>query len=263
MESLYQYIFKRKSFHLFRDNKTKEYYKDKYHITDDEIENTFSFFKQITPLMNDIKVKIRIVKEEKTNCKRGAEYCILFYSEQKKNYLQNIGYIGEQLDLYLVSQNIGTLWYGIGKTDELFYDDLSFIAMMAICKVPEESFRKDMFKSKRKRIEEIYDGKKYLDVIDIARFSPSSCNTQPWIIKAKNKKHDVEIYRYKKPGKRGIMPNDKVVYQNLIDIGIFIYLLGLIFEEKGYNVFSLIIHLDGPENIDDEMVLNAIYVLND
>lgn len=31
------------------------------------------------------------------------------------NYLQNVGYLGEQLDLYLVSKNIGTLWFGIGK----------------------------------------------------------------------------------------------------------------------------------------------------
>ena len=37
MNPLYQYIFKRKSFHLFRDNKSKEYYKDKYHITNDEL----------------------------------------------------------------------------------------------------------------------------------------------------------------------------------------------------------------------------------
>ena len=33
-------------------------------------------------------------------------------------YLQNIGYLGEQLDLYLVSKNIGTLWFGIGKVEE-------------------------------------------------------------------------------------------------------------------------------------------------
>ena len=56
------------------------------------------------------------------------------------------------------------------------------------------------------------------------------------------------------------MPNDKAVYQNLIDIGIFIYLLGLIFDENGYS-FNLLIQEDGPENITDEMILNAIYVL--
>ena len=255
MELLYPYIFKRKSFHLFRDNKTKVYYKNNYHIIDAELDDIFSFFNQITSLMDEIKVRIKIVKEEETNCKRGAEYCILFYSELKQNYLQNIGYIGEQLDLYLVSKNIGTLWYGIGKSNEAFFEGLSFVTMMAICKVPANSFRKDMFKSKRKSIEEIYNDKKYLDVINIVRFSPSSCNTQPWFVKERD--NDIEIYRYKKPGKRGIMPIDKVVYQNLIDIGIFMFLFCLVLDENGYR-YSMIVEKDGPYNTDDELVLSAI-----
>jgi len=44
MNFLYQNIFKRKSFHLFRNNKSKEYYKDKHHITDDELDNIKEFF---------------------------------------------------------------------------------------------------------------------------------------------------------------------------------------------------------------------------
>ena len=258
MNLLYPYIFKRKSFHLFRDNKSKEYYKDKYHITDDELDNIKEFFNNTKPLIDGIKVKIRIVKEEETNCKRGAEYCILFYSEQKQNYLQNIGFIGEQLDLYLVSQNIGTLWYGIGKTSELIYDGLNFVTMMAICKVPIDSFRKDMFKSKRKSMNEIYDGVNYKDVIDIVRFSPSSCNTQPWFIKDNDSK--LEIYRYKKEGKRGIMPNDKVVYQNLIDIGIFIYFMSLILENKKYK-YTLKLFNDNITNTN-ELSLNAVFKIS-
>ena len=259
MDILYPYIFKRKSFHLFRNNKTKEYYKDSYHISNDEINNIYAFFNKITPLINDIKVKIRIVKENETNCKRGAEYCVLFYSETKQNYLQNIGYIGEQLDLYLVSQGIGTLWYGIGRVEELLYDGLSFVTMIAVCKVPSDSFRKDMYKSKRKSIEEIYDGNKYLDVINIARFAPSSCNTQPWYIKEVNDK-TLEIYRYKKEGKRGIMPNDKVVYQNLIDIGIFIYFMSLILENKKYE-YALKLFNDDITNTN-ELSLNAVFKID-
>ena len=102
---LYKMIFKRKSFHLFR-NIGKE------HITNEELKDIEEYFYTLKPLMDDIKVKIKIVKDS-TTCRRGQEYCILFYSENKENYLQNIGYLGEQLDLYLVSKNIGTLWFGI------------------------------------------------------------------------------------------------------------------------------------------------------
>lgn len=257
MESLYPFIFKRKSFHLFRCNKTKEYYKNSLFITNDELDNIYNFFSKTKHLIDDINVKIKIVKEESTNCKRGAEYCILFYSEIKQNYLQNIGFIGEQIDLYLVSQDIGSLWYGIGRTDESYYDGLSFVTMMGICKVPNDSFRKDMFKSKRKDISEIYDGNNYIDLINIARFSPSSCNTQPWFIKEKI--HTLEVYRYKKEGKRGIMPSDKVIYQNLLDIGIFIYLLTLILNENKLK-FTLTIYNDDPNN-NNEYVHNADIIM--
>ena len=136
-----------------------------------------------------------------------------------------VDYLGEQLDLYLVSKNIGTLWFGVGKTELLKYNELDFVTMMAIGKVPENMFRKDMFKSKRKPVDEIWEGSKFLMIANIVRFTPSSCNTQPWFVKEDD--HQLLVYRYRKPGKRGIMPVDKVVYQNLIDIGIFIYFLRL------------------------------------
>jgi hypothetical protein len=150
----------------------------------------------------------------------------LFYSEKKDNYLQNIGYLGEQLDLYLVSKNIGTLWFGIGKVKEKELDGLSFVIMIAIAKVDSgDKFRKDMYKSKRKDLEEIWKGDFYLDIANIVRFAPSACNLQPWIVESSKDKLDV--YRYKKPGKFGIMPRDMIVYYNQIDIGIFLCFLEL------------------------------------
>ena len=118
-QDLYKMIFKRKSFHLFRDSKTKEEYSKLYKIDDNELQNIKETFYSLKPLNKDIKVKIEIITNEYTNCNRGQEFCILFYSEKKENYLQNIGYLGEQLDLYLVSKNIGSLWFGIAKSNEV------------------------------------------------------------------------------------------------------------------------------------------------
>lgn len=102
---LYSMIFKRKSFHIFRDIGI---------INATELRNIEEAYKTFTPLVSEIKTAIKIVPAEETTCKRGQEYCILLYSEKKENYLQNIGYIGEQLDLYLASLGIGALWFGIG-----------------------------------------------------------------------------------------------------------------------------------------------------
>ena len=257
IKNMYDNIFKRKSFHLFQDNKTKQLFKDNYHITNDEIDNIYKAFRTLTPLYDSIKVEIKIVNNNLTNCNRHQEYCILFYSEKKDNYLQNIGFIGEQLDLYLANNNIGALWFGIGKTSETNHLGLEFVTMMAICKVPSQYFRKNMFKSKRKSIEEIWIGDKYLNVLEIARFAPSSCNTQPWKVIENNNK--LEVYRYRNPNKRGIMPKNKIIYQNLIDIGIFILFLFVVLKYNGYD-FKLYLFNDHEAN-NDELTKNAVFVI--
>ena len=243
---LYDMIFKRKSFHLFRNVGNEK-------ITEEELNDIENEFNKLIPLVNDIKVKIKISKD--TTCHRCQEYCILFYSEKKDNYLQNIGYLGEQLDLYLVSKNIGTLWFGIGKVEEKELDGLDFVIMMAIAKVDSpDKFRKDMYKSKRKEIKEIWNGDSYLDIADIVRFTPSACNTQPWKVDASD--DELKVYRYKKPGKRGIMPVDRVIYYNQIDMGIFLYFMELCLEHKNIEYER---KLFVEENHESEMNLTAIY----
>ena len=89
-KELYSMIFKRKSFHIFRDIGD---------INPDELQSIEEKYINLTPLINGIQTAIRIVPADQTTCRRGQEYCILLYSEIKDKYLQNIGYIGEQLDL--------------------------------------------------------------------------------------------------------------------------------------------------------------------
>lgn len=244
----YDMIFKRKSFHIFKDTLSISQFEL------DDIKQNFYTFK---PLIEDIKFDMRIVPANETTCKRGQEYCILLYSEKKDNYLQNIGYIGEQLDLYLASLDIGALWFGIGKTEEKTFNGLDFVIMIGIAKMPTEKFRKDMFKSKRKSIEEIWYGNQFGDIANIVRFSPSACNTQPWnVVVEKNK---VSVFRYKKPGKRGIMPADKVAYYNRIDIGIFLLFLDVCFNKNNIT-FDKKIFIDDYDDTS-EIVSVAEYTI--
>ena len=246
-KKLYEMIFKRKSFHLFRNIGNE-------HITDNELKDIEEQFNKFKPLIDDINVKIKIVKNS-TTCKRGQEYCILFYSEKKDNYLQNIGYLGEQLDLYLVSKNIGTLWFGIGKVEEKQLYGLDFVIMIAIAKVDSpDKFRKDMYKSKRKELKEIWNGDNDLDIANIVRFTPSACNTQPWIVDSSV--NELKIYRYRKEGKRGIMPKDRVIYYNQIDIGIFLCFLELCLENNNIEYER---NLYVEENHENEHNLTATY----
>lgn len=246
---LYEMIFKRKSFHTFKNTGDEKISLEELC----QIEETFRTFK---PLVKEIKTDIRIVPADATTCKRGQEYCILLYSEKKDNHLQNIGYIGEQLDLYLASMNIGALWFGFGKTEDVTYNGLDFIMMIAIKKVPEDKFRKNMYKSKRKPLTDIWDDSFYQDIGNIVRFTPSACNTQPWKVKSSEDK--LEVFRYKEPGKRGMMPVNKVTFANRIDIGIFLLFLELCLQQEKLD-YDRTIYNDSKENDETVMTLVATY----
>ena len=243
----YEQLFKRKSFHFFVGGKP----------TDEEDLNSIrDFIGEVTPLFPDIKTEIVLVKENEATCHRGADYCILFYSEPKGEYLRNIGYMGEQIDLYLNSRGIGALWYGIGKPKAIRDNGLEYVIMIAFKRMPANSFRKDMYKSKRKPLEEIWSGDD-LGIANVVRFAPSACNTQPWYVE--NKEKELSVYRYKKPGKRGIMPVNKVMFYNKIDIGIFLFILEVCLKEKGiiFDRQSL------PDTDDSELEMSkvAVYAL--
>lgn len=220
--NFYSQIFRRKSFHLCRDTGK---------LSEDDISKLDVFINSVNPLYSSIRTNIVIVPESETTCKRGAEYCILFYSVKKGEYLRNIGYIGEQIDLYLASESIAALWYGLGRPKQMKINDLDFVIMIAIAKMPENKFRKDMFKSKRKPIDEIWMGET-LSIAEIVRFAPSACNTQPWF--TENTGEELIVYRCKKPGKRGIMPAGKVGYYNRIDVGIYLFMLETCLSHEGY-----------------------------
>lgn len=245
-DAMYPMIFKRKSFHLFRDIGK---------ISQEELRQIEDAFGRCEPLIPGIRVEMKLVPTAQTTCKRGQEYCILLYSEQKEGYLPNIGYLGEQLDLWLASMNIGALWFGIGKTQVQSESGLPFVIMIAIAKMEETRFRKDMFKSKRKPLSEIWTGED-CGIANIVRFAPSACNTQPWLVERRENK--LAVYRYKKPGKRGIMPADKVAFYNRIDMGIFLLFVEVCLRH-GKIAFDRALYTD---DCDGEKSLVAVYTLH-
>ena len=77
----YEMIFKRKSFHIFRNVGSES-------IGEYERNDIQKAYSEFTPLNPGIKTAIRIVSEKQTNCKRGGEYCVLLYSEKKDEQAQ-------------------------------------------------------------------------------------------------------------------------------------------------------------------------------
>ena len=220
----YDAIFRRKSFHLFRGVGDDR-------ITEDELSAIGEAWGRFVPLCPEIKTAIRIVPARRVNFKHDAEYCVLIYSEKKENYLMNAGYVGEQLDLWLVAHHIGSLWYGIGKPDEPTFDGLDYVIMFAIHKVNDDGkYRKDMFAAQRKPLTEVWSGDDPGELA-VARFAPSACNSQPWFVESRD--GTLTVSRYKKPGKIGIMSETAALYFNRIDVGIYLCFLEICMQKGG------------------------------
>lgn len=250
-KTLYDMIFKRKSFHLFRGIGEEM-------LTDAELADISAFWNSLTPLCPEIKTAMRIVPAKDVTNRHGQEYCLVFYSEETGNYLQNIGYLGQLMDLYLASKNIAACWYGIGRAKEAEFEGLSYVIMIAFSKVDDpEKFRKDMFKAKRKELAEIWQGAPIDGVTDIARFAPSACNSQPWRVSREG--NTLQIYRYLRPGKVGLMTPKIARYMNRIDMGIYLCILQLCLKHENIpNTLTLHPDPGGPE----ENTLTATIILN-
>ena len=263
----YEMIFKRKSFHMYREV---------IPLSKEELQEINNEIQNIIPLHKHIKTNIKLVHKSKTSCKRG-EYCILIYSETKDGFLQNAGYIGEQLDLYLASKDIGVCWYGLAKPDnQKDEENLEFVIMLAIGKTSPKYFRTGYkkldniddidnlaykIKCTRRNISDIYNEKGDKNLIEVVKYAPSACNSQPWFIENK----DNEINLYRTCGKKSIVPSDKMAVINRVDIGIMILFIEIYLTKNNIAYTKEIFKDEATENEKalkkDNKILNAKYIL--
>ena len=220
MNELYNMIYKRKSIRKFDSNLS---------VSDVEMDAIKNQIKNLNPLISDIKTKFEVVKRSETSAKFG-EHSLLVYSEKKENYLTNVGYMLEQMDLFMATMNIGACWYGMAKPKVDVGEGLGYIIMLIFGKSKDSDFRQDFSKCKRKSQSEIFKGDFDEKVLDLLRYAPSAMNSQPW--KASFENNKITVYRDAKA--KSIIPFVTLTYYNSVDMGIFLCFLEILLSENGY-----------------------------
>lgn len=229
MEQFYEMMFKRKSFRQFTGEDC---------ISQEALDAMAHFINHVAVRLDEaIPIHHRIVLRHETTCKRG-EYCILIYSDPTPLGLLNVGYVFEQLDFYLCSLDIGTCWYGMGKTtaeaDEVVNGDgFPYIIMLAIGKASPESFRKNYKKATRKPNESVWQGNPMGDMVEYVKFAPSTCNSQPWVLNNQPDKTGGTIQLIYTPKEKMIVPKDKIAFYNMMDLGIMIFACDMWLKKHG------------------------------
>jgi nitroreductase len=172
--ALYNAIFKRKSI--------REY--DPTPLDSNRHEDISKNLQSLKPMLNDIKTEFRIITPEQVTRKfnNKAPYFIAAFSETKDAYKVNVGFMLQQMDLYLSSTGLGSCWLGIPQPtkDVTESSNLEFIILMSFGNSKEKLYRSSVSEFKRQSISDITDIKGEQELLEPVRLAPSAVNLQNW-----------------------------------------------------------------------------------
>jgi nitroreductase len=146
----------------------------------------------VTPLYPGICYCIQIVNKAKRGFGINAPHYLLFGSEEKEGAWENIGFIGQQMDLFFSESGLGSCWVGMAKPDEKEDCALPFVICIAFGK-PAEPLHRGISQFARKPLSAISEGVD--ERLEAARLAPSGRNAQNWYFISENGK--IHCYRQK------------------------------------------------------------------
>jgi len=188
------------------------------------LEKVLTKIDSLVPLYPGIRYSIEITNETKGLFNVKAPHYLVFGSEEKDGTYENIGFIGQQLDLFFSELGIGACWLGAAKPTEKEASALPFIICMSFGN-PAEPVHRAVSDFKRKKLADISMGED--SRIEAARLAPSGLNRQNWYFVAES--GVIHCYR-KKPNLITGLLFDKM---EAIDLGIAICHLAV--ETESFN----------------------------
>ena len=169
--TLHEMIFKRKSCRSFTN----------VPVDAATIETIKAF--SMKPLYPEINVRMDIVSRDKVKCicPWTTPQLITIYSEEAEGYSENIGFLFQQMDLYLQTLGLGVCWLGMGRMNPkttTAVEGMKFVIMLAFGYPKGDQLRHDLKGFKRRPMEQTTD--KPDPRLEPARLAPSAVNSQPW-----------------------------------------------------------------------------------
>ena len=189
-------------------------------VDDATLQKITDFCAQLKPLYPGMKVRSEIVGSDQVKCilPWTTPQSIALFGEETGRGLVNVGFMYQQLDLYLQSLGLGSCWLGMGSINKKGRDaiekgdGLKFIILIAFGYPKESLLREDRDDFKRKTLAEISD--RVDERLEAARIAPSSVNSQPWYFT-----HEGDVLHVYCT-QQGFLKKKALGKMNCIDIGI-------------------------------------------
>ena len=131
----------------------------------------------VRPLYAGIRFSIDTASKTKGIFGVKAPHYFIFRSEMKDGAFENIGFVGQQMDLFFSKSGLGSCWLGMAKPENEPGGALPFVISMAFGR-PAEPLYRDLSGFKRKPLSEISEGSD--ERLEAARLAPSAMNAQNW-----------------------------------------------------------------------------------
>jgi nitroreductase len=202
--SLNDIIYKRKS--------VRKYQPD--FLDEQTLQDIQNYFAKIKPLNCDIAVNFNIVNKEHMKgiaCLFSSQY-IVAISENKPGYLVNVGFMLQQVDLYLSSIGLGGCWLGLAHPKKALTDvGMEFVIAFAFGK-PAESLHRDLVDFKRKPLDKLsntVDSR-----LEVVRLAPSAMNRQNYYFVTED--NIIHVYC----SKASLLTIKRMAIMREIDVGI-------------------------------------------
>lgn len=198
------------------------------------------------PLHPEIKVHWDIVSRNQVHTifSWTPPQLIAIYSEETEGWLENVGFLFQQMDLYLQSLGLGACWMGIGRMNAKtapVVEGMRFVILLAFGHPKGDQLRHEEKEFKRKSMEQIADQAD--PRLEPVRLAPSAMNSQPWYFT--HEKNLMHAYR---------IPNEKrISYMNRIDMGIALAHLYVTNEET-----FRFCKLENPPTVSDLIYVGSI-----
>lgn len=138
----------------------------------------------LTPLFPDTPVTGMIIPTAAANFlqKWKTPHFIAIFSDGSEEGLINVGFMYQQLDLYLQAQGLGSCWVGLGslKDSGIVPEGMKLAVMMAVGRPDKAPARQGAQDFNRRTMADIADQPD--ERLEPLRLAPSATNSQPWYI---------------------------------------------------------------------------------
>ena len=219
---LYNAIFRRRSIRKY----------DMSPLPADTIEKLREYVSSAKPLYESIRYEFAYLgsADVKNLLPIKAPHYICLYSEKKRNYLMNAGFLLQQVDLYLSDNNLASCWLGMAKPAKgvpMLMNGLEFVITLAFGNTTETIHRANTSEFKRKNLAEMSSVVGADALLEHVRLAPSASNTQTWFFSG-----DLDVITVSRK-KLNLLKAQVYGKMNQIDIGIALFHLWLSVDHQG------------------------------